>query len=167
MVEIIVAQSAAQMQHVRELSRGYVAWLVNWIDRWAFTIPKCLEPMVTRAVKPICLANTARPMAVCCSLLSIRDRPAALHYESSMRESAMRMLFVDPEFQGLGVGRALVVGLLDEGRKMGYTSMCLDTSRHMVSAHRLPRLASGRLGRTTTDKTASRTSRTFMERRLV
>jgi ribosomal protein S18 acetylase RimI-like enzyme len=47
------------------------------------------------------------------------------------------MLFVHPEFQGLGVGRALVEGLLDQGRKMGYSSMCLDTSRHMVSAHRL------------------------------
>ena len=47
------------------------------------------------------------------------------------------MLFVDPEFQGLGIGRALVLRLLEEARAMGYSTMRVDTSRHMVSAQRL------------------------------
>jgi ribosomal protein S18 acetylase RimI-like enzyme len=80
----------------------------------------------------------------------------------------MRMLFVHPEFQGLGVGRALVVALLDEGRKMGYSSMCLETSRHMVSAHRLYASLGFREVVQYDDRQDSlQDIKVFMERRLV
>ena len=64
-------------------------------------------------------------LATCVSLAANRQSLARL-----------RMLFVQSEFQGFGIGRALVLRLLEEARSMGYSTMRLDTWRHMVSAHR-------------------------------
>ena len=106
-----------------------------------------------------------------CLLLAVVDsRPAGCVALRTFDESTceMRMLFVHPEFQGLGVGRALVVRLLDEGRKIGYASMCLETSRHMASAHRLyASLGFREVGQYHDRQDSLKDIRTFMERRLI
>lgn len=138
MVEIVVAQSAAQLQQVRELSRAYVAWLVELDTSLGVYDPDVFRAYGYEGGEAHLPGEYGAPDG--CLLLAVVDsRPAGCIALRKRNESTceMRMLFVHPEFQGLGVGRALVVGLLDAGSRMGYSSMCLDTSRHMVSAHRL------------------------------
>jgi ribosomal protein S18 acetylase RimI-like enzyme len=49
----------------------------------------------------------------------------------------MKRLFVRPGTRGLGVGRALVVRVVEEARAAGYAEMVLDTLPTMVDAQRL------------------------------
>ncbi|MET0534341.1 MAG: GNAT family N-acetyltransferase [Steroidobacter sp.] len=49
----------------------------------------------------------------------------------------MKRLYVPPRARGLGVGRELVVRILDEARAIGYAEVVLDTLPIMVEAQRL------------------------------
>jgi putative acetyltransferase len=46
----------------------------------------------------------------------------------------MKRLYVLPDFQGRGIGRALATAILDAGRCAGYRAMRLDTVLRMTSA---------------------------------
>lgn len=39
----------------------------------------------------------------------------------------MKRLFLRPGFRGMGLGKALVVKIIDEAKSIGYKHMCLDT----------------------------------------
>lgn len=138
MVEIIVAQSEAQLQQVRELSQGYIAWLVE-LDKSLGVYDPDVYGAYGYANGEAQLPGEYSAPDGCLLLALVDSRPAGCIALRKSSESVceMRMLFVQLECQGLGVGKSLVLGLLDEGRRMGYTSMCLETSPHMVSAHRL------------------------------
>jgi GNAT superfamily N-acetyltransferase len=51
----------------------------------------------------------------------------------------MKRMFVYPEFQGSGVGRALGIAIVDAAREAGYRAMRLDTSVRQVEAQALYR----------------------------
>ena len=77
-----------------------------------------------------------------CLLLALVDAKLAgciALRKFSEGECEMRMLFVQPEFHGQGIDKTLVLRLLDEAKKLGYSSMRLETSTGMDSAHRLYR----------------------------
>lgn len=46
----------------------------------------------------------------------------------------MKRLYVRDQFRGLGLGKKLVLAILDEGKKLGYEKMRLDTVPVMQSA---------------------------------
>ena len=49
----------------------------------------------------------------------------------------MKRLYIRPEFQGLGLGRALTEHVVDEARRIGYTWLRLDTLPHLERAVRM------------------------------
>ncbi|MEM6700820.1 MAG: GNAT family N-acetyltransferase [Bacteroidota bacterium] len=49
----------------------------------------------------------------------------------------MKRMYVKPTFRGKGIGKALVVHLLDVAKARSYKSMCLDTHPTMLVAHQL------------------------------
>ena len=46
-------------------------------------------------------------------------------------------MFVYPEFHGKGIGYALAKAIIDEAKKIGYSSMKLDTSIRQIEAQKL------------------------------
>ncbi len=46
----------------------------------------------------------------------------------------MRRLFVEPQYRGSGIGKALAKAAIEQGRNIGYTSMRLNTNQRMVEA---------------------------------
>ena len=56
---------------------------------------------------------------------------------SSEDEAAFRMLVVDPDARGRGVGELLVADCLDRARAAGKRRMVLSTDARMTTAHRL------------------------------
>jgi ribosomal protein S18 acetylase RimI-like enzyme len=56
---------------------------------------------------------------------------------TSDQEAAFRMLVVDPEARGRGIGELLVHACLDRARAAGKRRMVLSTDPSMLAAHRL------------------------------
>jgi GNAT superfamily N-acetyltransferase len=55
------------------------------------------------------------------------------------RTSEIKRMYVRPDFRRKGIGRAMVEALIAEAQGIGYTTMRLDSTRFMVSAHSLYR----------------------------
>jgi len=49
----------------------------------------------------------------------------------------MKRMFVYPEFHGKGIGYALAKEIIDEAKRIGYSSMKLDTSIRQLEAQKL------------------------------
>lgn len=75
----------------------------------------------------------------CLLLASWQDLPAGVIAYQTIENGLceMKRLFVLPEFQGKGIGRALTQRLIDEAKKAGFSSMRLDTHPWMTTAQEL------------------------------
>jgi len=51
----------------------------------------------------------------------------------------MKAMFVEPQYHGKGIGRALAEALIEQARMIGYTKMRLDTGPRQIAAQTLYR----------------------------
>jgi len=108
---------------VRDLLREYAAGI--GVDLSFQDFEKELESLATFYDR-ILLARSGDDVAGCVALRHISDITCE-----------MKRLYVRPAFRGLGTGRALAVGIIEEARRRGYTRMRLDTLPTMSEAFAL------------------------------
>jgi GNAT superfamily N-acetyltransferase len=138
MVSIVQATTQPQLEAVRSLIRGFLAWhrerhvedrdlIARYFDERAF------EDEL--AGLPGYYAPPAGSLLLACH----DGQPAGCVALRDLGEGAceMKRMFVPPGFRGLGVGRALADRVLADARAAGYRSMRLDTSRRQAEAIRL------------------------------
>ena len=72
----------------------------------------------------------------CIALASIRGRPAGTIALRPLSETGceVKRLYVRPEFRGCGVGRALMLWIMQRARAIGYAKMNADTLPSMSDA---------------------------------
>jgi len=108
---------------VRELLREYATAI--GVDLSFQDFEKELESLATFYDR-ILIARSGDNVAGCVALRHISDITCE-----------MKRLYVRPAFRGLGTGRALAVGAIEEARRRGYTRMRLDTLPTMNEAFAL------------------------------
>ena len=147
-ITVMDATTEEQLEVVRALMRAFVAWhrerhvadlrlIDGYFDGAAFDEEVAgLPGKYARPDGRLLLASVDGRAAGCVALRSLGDG-----------SSEMKRMFVDPEFRGRGVGRALAVRLIDEARSAGYRTMRLDTSVRQLEAISLyERLGFTRIG---------------------
>ena len=138
-IDIRTPTTPAELDATRALIRAFVAWHrarhqqdLDLIDRY-FDAAE-FEEELARFAKysppdgALLLASVDGRPAGCVALRRIDDTTCE-----------MKRMFVDPAVQGAGIGRALAHSIMDEARRLGYTSMVLDTSIRQVEAQTLYR----------------------------
>jgi GNAT superfamily N-acetyltransferase len=124
-----------QLDAVRGLIRAFVAWhrarhvedlrlIDGYFDSEAFEAELAgLPGKYARPGGRLLLATVAGRPAGCVALRSLGEGVCE-----------MKRMFVDPELQGRGVGKALGGRLIEEARLAGYRTMRLDTSIRQLEA---------------------------------
>ncbi len=117
MLEIIHAHTPECLGVVAELIDEYAASLdfdlcFQDYEKELHELPGAYAPPSGRLL----LARFDARVAGCVALHALDERTCE-----------MKRLYARPEFRGRGVGRALVIALLDEARAIGYEVMRLDT----------------------------------------
>jgi carbonic anhydrase len=117
LTEFIRAQSAADIEHARELFKEYEAWLeidlcFQGFEKELAELPGAYAPPNGRLL----LAYDNGLLAGCVALRKIGDGVCE-----------MKRLFVRREFQRKGLGRQLVNAIVSEAKQIGYQRMRLDT----------------------------------------
>ena len=142
MIEIIPAQSGEALEHVITLSQEYVSWMISEIQqrypdldiqefRSEHTYDDIRKKFPGEHVPPHgCLLIAKNEDQVCgCIALG----------RLSETVGEVRTLFVRPTCRGMGIGQALVEGILEKARQFGYQQVRLDTLGFMNSALKLYR----------------------------
>lgn len=117
MINIVEAETPAQIAEARALFREYENWF--GLDLCFQNFDEEVANLPGKYAKPdgrLLLAQAGDKVAGCIGLRKI---------EADVCE--MKRLFVRPDFQGHGVGKSLIEKLIAEARLIGYTKMRLDT----------------------------------------
>jgi carbonic anhydrase len=117
LTEIIHARSADNIEHARELFRGYEAWLE--VDLCFQNFEKELAELPGKYAPPdgrLLLAVEDGKVAGCVALRK---------FEEGICE--IKRLFLRSQFRGKGLGRQLAELVIAEAKQIGYERMRLDT----------------------------------------
>lgn len=138
MPEARIPTSAADLDHVRDLMRAFIAWhrgrhqedldlIDSYFDAAAFeeelaTLPGKYAPPDGQ----LFLATVDGEPAGCVAMRKI-----------DATRCEMKRMFVYPRYHGRGVGSVLAEAIIDAGRAAGYRTMLLDTSVRQTEARAL------------------------------
>jgi putative acetyltransferase len=116
-VDIIQAQSPADVQHARELFEEYAAWLGLNLCFQNFEQELAGLPGAYAAPSGrLLLAVEDDQIAGCVALRTLGEKICEL-----------KRLYVRDNFRGRGLGRELTTMVIEEARQLGYERMRLDT----------------------------------------
>lgn len=117
MLEFVEAESQEHIAEARKLFEEYAAWLK--IDLCFQNFEKELAELPGSYASPegrLLLAIDDGQIAGCVALRKLDDGVCEI-----------KRLFVRPQFQGRGMGRALTEKIIEKARRLGYLRMRLDT----------------------------------------
>ncbi|MET0291593.1 MAG: GNAT family N-acetyltransferase [Steroidobacteraceae bacterium] len=132
------AITVTQLDAVRDLIRAFVEWQrvrngadLHLVEKYfdAAAVDAELASLPGKYGPPsggLLLATVDGVPAGCVALHALDDGSCE-----------MKRMFVQPAFQGRGVGAALVTGIVERARQIGYRLMRLDTSYRQIEAQRL------------------------------
>ena len=126
MIEIRSA-TAADLPAVRTLLEAYVAWLD--VDLSFQDLHDEFRDLPGDYVPPRGRLLAASVSGRVCAMTALRPIDET--------NCEMKRLYVSPDARGLGLGRALVLRILDEARAIGYREIRLDTLPQMGDAQAL------------------------------
>jgi len=140
MITIIQATTEEQIEQVRILTRSYVAWQRDTYFEYLDLIDKYFDPKQFEAGLAA-LPGEYGPPAGCLLLAYYGDAPAGTAALQDLGDQIceMKSMFVDRQFQGKSLGRALGKALIEEARAIGYNKMRLETGPRQFAAHALYR----------------------------
>ena len=137
-IKIIHAINKEQLDHVRNLIKAFVKWHLNrHVEDIHFTNeyfdPKDLERELASLPGKYSMPEGRLLLAF------YNDQPAGCVALKKIDDHSceMKRMFVYPEFHGKGIGYALAKAIIDEAKKIGYSSMKLDTSIRQIEAQNL------------------------------
>jgi GNAT superfamily N-acetyltransferase len=113
----------ADLEEIRAMLREYAAWL---------EVDLCFQNFEAE------LAGLPGDYAPPRGRLLIAEGAGCVALRPIDEETCeMKRLYVRPEYRGSGLGRRMIVAIMDEARSIGYWRMRLDTMPKMDSAQRL------------------------------
>jgi len=137
-MQIVQAATETEISQVRDLMRAFIEWhfvrhaedieLVNaYFDGAAFEDELAGLP------------GKYKPPYGSLLLALVDDAPAGCVALRKIDEATceMKRMFVYEAFHGKGVGLALAERIIEEGKRLGYAKMVLDTGARQVEAKRL------------------------------
>lgn len=130
-MEIIAVQTPAELEQVKQLFREYYAFLArdHGLDISYQGVEDELATLPGKFIAPqgrLIMAVEAGQAVGCAALRPIDAQVCEL-----------KRMFVQPQFRGQGVGRALAQRLIQDARSIGYHSMRLDTGNFLTAAIKL------------------------------
>jgi putative acetyltransferase len=116
----------------------YVAWHYKRHDRYKHLIDRYFDPVAfDRELQALPGAFAAPSGLLLIGYVSGRPSGTVALRGLADGVGEMKRMFVSPEAQGHGLGRALAVRLIHEARSLGYTRLRLDTGPLQYEAHSL------------------------------
>jgi GNAT superfamily N-acetyltransferase len=140
MVTITQANTDIQLQQVRDLKRAFLDWQRQTYHERLDLIEKYFDPKVFEDELASLPGKFAPPSGWL--LLAYYDGiPAGTVALRDLGNQIceMKSMFVEPQFHGKGIGRALAEALIEQARTIGYTRMRLDTGPRQIPAQMLYR----------------------------
>lgn len=125
--KILTAKTTEHFEQARYLFQAYADWLQVDLSYQHFEQELTLIPQMYGPPHGKLLLAYVNDTAVGC----VGVRP----FKTTTCE--MKRLYVNSDFQGLGIGRALAKQIIQEACTLGYESMVLDTLKRMQSARKL------------------------------
>jgi GNAT superfamily N-acetyltransferase len=140
MITITHADTDTRLQQVRDLRRAYLAWQKQTYHERLDLLEKYFDPKAFEA-ELAALPGKFAPPSGRLLLAHYDDVPAGIVALRDLGDQIceMKSMFVESQFHGKGIGRALAEALIEQARTIGYTKMRLDTGPRQTTAQTLYR----------------------------
>ncbi len=137
MIELVIAEDGQHAVVIRELFWEYLQWGNVKLDE-EFGIEFPIAGMLEEDMQHLDKFMPPRGRTV---LGYVDGRPLGISCLKPLGENMgeVKRMFVRPEGRGAGLGRALLLRLIEEARSIGYERLRLDSARFMHEAHGLYR----------------------------
>jgi len=137
-IEIVEVQRHEDVTQVADRMREFVVWLKSRYAERIWIIEKYFEQETWERELASLRKNYAPPDGALL-LAKVDGKPVGCVLAHKIGDGVceMKRMFVQPEFHGIGLGRALATRIIDVARRQGYRSMRLDTGPFQTEAQGL------------------------------